>query len=98
MPADFTPEDILRTIETFVAKRKKLPTTSEISEIMDGLDKGKIQPVIMRYMKGLVRLVVLPGGHIRDADGGQVWVKNSAGSLNLARFKKDEVLGNVISQ
>jgi len=97
MKIDFTTEDTLRVIETFVAKKKKLPKTTEISEIMDGHDKLKIQPVLMKYVKSLKRLVVLPNGMIRDDDGNQVWVKNSAGSMTLARFKEDKDLGNIIS-
>jgi len=83
-------------IEAFIKKQKRLPKTSEIAEKF-GVSPREIQPHFMGFMKTIQRLHILPGGIIRHENGEAVWAQNTAGSMNLARFRTDKHNGHIIS-
>lgn len=97
MPTELNAEHIKKVIEIFVGKNKRIPKPSELSPILEGMDARKIQPYILQYVKNLDRLTVMPDGKVVDDEGKPVWYRNSAGSLTLARYKKDEQLGNHVT-
>lgn len=89
-------DEVRASIETFIKKNKRLPKTSEIAELFN-VPPRDIQPHFMGFMKTVTRLIVLPGGIIRHENGDAVWARNTAGSMNLARFQTDKNNGHIIS-
>lgn len=89
-------DEVRASIEHFVKKEKRLPKTTEIGELF-GVAANQIQPHMINFMRGVQKLYVLPGGIIRHENGDAVWAQNTAGSMNLARFRTDKSLGHIIS-
>lgn len=77
-------------------KDGKLMTAKELAEVTD-LTPQQAQGHVVAFRKTLTQLFVTEKGFLRTADGQVVWLRNSRGSMVLARHSESDREGHVIS-